>query len=258
MNYAFPFHFLVVKIVEIAAQPKGGGAKRKVWSLPSSRPAATLDFLDHTTSAPPATRPMSHRHLPLSTEGEDEEDHGLMVIVDTRRRDGSVVVMKDGEAFIAPSSPRSPDHSPRSPRSLTGEAEADDEDERGCTLAGDEDDDDACSLVETNGHGLLLVEVEDELVDGAVSELMVGTDQKLEKEEEEAKVHSVFGLVALVFFLVCGGAYGTEDLGGSIPPLYALSGILLIPWVRTHSPRSLSHVCVCMRACMRVHARDMG
>jgi len=64
-----------------------------------------------------------------------------------------------------------------------------------------------------------------------VKEVMEESDQKLEKEEEATKAHSIFGLVAMVFFLVCGGAYGTEDLGGSIPPLYALAGILLIPWV---------------------------
>lgn len=39
------------------------------------------------------------------------------------------------------------------------------------------------------------------------------------------------GLAAIVFFLVCGGSYGTEDLGGTIPPLYAILGIVIVPWL---------------------------
>jgi len=39
------------------------------------------------------------------------------------------------------------------------------------------------------------------------------------------------GLAAIVFFLVCGGSYGTEDLGGKIPPLYAVLGIVIVPWL---------------------------
>ena len=39
------------------------------------------------------------------------------------------------------------------------------------------------------------------------------------------------GLAAIVFFLVCGGSYGTEDLGGVIPPLYAILGICIVPWL---------------------------
>lgn len=39
------------------------------------------------------------------------------------------------------------------------------------------------------------------------------------------------GLAAIVFFLVCGGSYGTEDLGGKIPPLYAILGIVIVPWL---------------------------
>jgi amino acid transporter len=50
-------------------------------------------------------------------------------------------------------------------------------------------------------------------------------------ETVKKKPHSIFSLVAIVYFLVCGGAYGTEDLGGSVPPLFALLGILIIPWV---------------------------
>lgn len=87
-----------------------------------------------------------------------------------------------------------------------------------------------------NGKKLELLEEgkasdDDDLGDKAT--IMEETDAKLEKEEESKKVHSVFGLVAMVFFLVCGGAYGTEDLGGSIPPLYALAGIIIVPWVLT-------------------------
>jgi amino acid transporter len=39
------------------------------------------------------------------------------------------------------------------------------------------------------------------------------------------------GLAAIVFFLVCGGSYGTEDLGGTIAPLYAILGIVAVPWI---------------------------
>lgn len=39
------------------------------------------------------------------------------------------------------------------------------------------------------------------------------------------------GLAAIVFFLVCGGSYGTEGLGGTIAPLYAVLGIVIVPWL---------------------------
>lgn len=35
----------------------------------------------------------------------------------------------------------------------------------------------------------------------------------------------------VIYFLVCGGAYGSEDLGSTLPPLYSLLGILLVPWL---------------------------
>lgn len=35
----------------------------------------------------------------------------------------------------------------------------------------------------------------------------------------------------VIYFLVCGGAYGSEDLGSTLPPLYSLLGILLCPWL---------------------------
>jgi amino acid transporter len=46
----------------------------------------------------------------------------------------------------------------------------------------------------------------------------------------QKKQLGALGLAAIVFFLVCGGSYGTEDLGGTIPPLYAILGIVLVPW----------------------------
>lgn len=142
------------------------------------------------------------------------------MIVNTRTRDGSVVILKDGEAFIAPSSPRSAGDD--SPRSIVVVSQHSPRDEQG----GDEND----TLIggdEANGR-----ETEEDDAGGRVEELtMEEIDERLEKGEDSTKVHSVFGLVALVFFLVCGGAYGTEDLGGSIPPLYALTGILIIPWI---------------------------
>jgi len=70
------------------------------------------------------------------------------------------------------------------------------------------------------------------------------------------KALSVVSLVSIIFFLVCGpqkkkrgrdlritsitsmltilapgGSYGTEDLGGAIAPLWALLGIILVPWL---------------------------
>jgi amino acid transporter len=47
----------------------------------------------------------------------------------------------------------------------------------------------------------------------------------------EKKALSRLSLISVIYFLVCGGAYGTEDLGGAIPAFYGLLGILLIPWV---------------------------
>jgi amino acid transporter len=38
-------------------------------------------------------------------------------------------------------------------------------------------------------------------------------------------------LMFVIYFLVCGGAYGSEDLGSTLPPLYSLLGILLCPWL---------------------------
>lgn len=41
----------------------------------------------------------------------------------------------------------------------------------------------------------------------------------------DVKPLGIVGLISMVYFLVAGGAYGTEDLGGSIPALYALIGL---------------------------------
>lgn len=42
---------------------------------------------------------------------------------------------------------------------------------------------------------------------------------------------SALRLAAIVFFLVCGGSYGTEGLGGVIAPLWAILGIVTVPWL---------------------------
>jgi len=56
-----------------------------------------------------------------------------------------------------------------------------------------------------------------------------------EEEEESTSVEAskmgFCSLLLMIYFLVCGGAYGTEDLGSSLPPLYAILGILLCPWL---------------------------
>lgn len=49
--------------------------------------------------------------------------------------------------------------------------------------------------------------------------------------DEERRDLSFVGLIAVCYFLVCGGAYGTEDLASTIPPFFALLGILCIPWL---------------------------
>lgn len=163
--------------------------------------------------------------------------------------DQVIVLSQDGETFIAPSSPRRTISDPVGPSFIasssprrayvpaSGAKDADpDDDEDGYDQNGIEliplenskhlelleegkasDDDEG----DTNGHE----------VARNGSGLMEVIDAKLELEEEGKKVHSVLGLVAMVFFLVCGGAYGTEDLGGSIPPLFALAGIITVPWV---------------------------
>eukprot|EP01087_Luapelamoeba_hula_P020671 TRINITY_DN7096_c0_g1_i1.p1 TRINITY_DN7096_c0_g1~~TRINITY_DN7096_c0_g1_i1.p1 ORF type:complete len:574 (-),score=79.81 TRINITY_DN7096_c0_g1_i1:186-1907(-) len=46
----------------------------------------------------------------------------------------------------------------------------------------------------------------------------------------DGKKLSFIGLLSVCYFLVCGGAYGTEDLASSIPPLFALLGLLVLPW----------------------------
>lgn len=52
-----------------------------------------------------------------------------------------------------------------------------------------------------------------------------------EKGVQTEKALSPLALLAIVYFLVCGGAYGTEDLGGTIPPLFAILGVLIVPWI---------------------------
>ncbi|KAL6063441.1 proline dehydrogenase [Balamuthia mandrillaris] len=51
------------------------------------------------------------------------------------------------------------------------------------------------------------------------------------EEEDKGKALNIFTLIAVVYFLVCGGAYGTENLAGSIPPLFALLGLIIVPWL---------------------------
>lgn len=41
---------------------------------------------------------------------------------------------------------------------------------------------------------------------------------------------SPLGFLAMVYFLVCGSSYGTEDLSSGIPPLFCILGIVIIPW----------------------------
>jgi len=56
-------------------------------------------------------------------------------------------------------------------------------------------------------------------------------DEHPAPQQNEGEKLSFIGLVAVCYFLVCGGAYGTEDLASSIPPLFALLGVLCLPWV---------------------------
>jgi hypothetical protein len=51
------------------------------------------------------------------------------------------------------------------------------------------------------------------------------------KTSSTQRALSPVALLAMVYFLVCGGAYGTEDLGGTIPPLFAILGVVIIPWI---------------------------
>ena len=50
------------------------------------------------------------------------------------------------------------------------------------------------------------------------------TDEASKEGKPDVKPLGIIGLVSMVYFLVAGGAYGTEDLAGSIPGLYALIG----------------------------------
>lgn len=74
---------------------------------------------------------------------------------------------------------------------------------------------------------------EEEDVNAERSLLQGGAPGKVDppKPEKREKSLSILSLIAMVFFLVCGGAYGTEDMGGAIPPLFALLGIIIIPWL---------------------------
>ena len=48
---------------------------------------------------------------------------------------------------------------------------------------------------------------------------------------EESKELSFFGLVLVLMFMTCGGAYGTEDMAGGLAPLYCIIGVCVIPLV---------------------------
>jgi amino acid transporter len=50
-------------------------------------------------------------------------------------------------------------------------------------------------------------------------------------QDESTKSLGRIALISIVFFLVCGGSYGTEDLGGAIPPFFGLLGIICVPWL---------------------------
>ena len=47
--------------------------------------------------------------------------------------------------------------------------------------------------------------------------------------EEEKKPVSVFGLVVLSFFWVCGGIYGAEEILATAPPFYVFSAMVFTP-----------------------------
>lgn len=76
-------------------------------------------------------------------------------------------------------------------------------------------------------------------LDSQYVSLQADEDLKLGSSEGEynallgapRKPLGALGLAAIVFFLVCGGSYGTEDLGGTIAPLYAILGIVVVPWL---------------------------
>lgn len=74
---------------------------------------------------------------------------------------------------------------------------------------------------------------EEEDVNAERTLLSGGSPNRIEegKGPKKEKSLSIVSLIAMVFFLVCGGSYGTEDLGGAIPPLFALLGIIIVPWL---------------------------
>jgi len=74
-------------------------------------------------------------------------------------------------------------------------------------------------------QGLLSPNKSEENSTGAEYGVTVEAGKTLEK------ALSPVALLAMVYFLVCGGAYGTEDLGGTIPPMFAVLGLLVIPWI---------------------------
>ena len=48
-------------------------------------------------------------------------------------------------------------------------------------------------------------------------------------EQEEKKPVSVFGLVVLSFFWVCGGIYGAEEILAAAPPAYVFAAMVFTP-----------------------------
>ncbi len=52
---------------------------------------------------------------------------------------------------------------------------------------------------------------------------------RLASEHQEKKPVSVFGLVVLSFFWVCGGIYGAEEILAAAPPLYVFSAMVFTP-----------------------------
>lgn len=60
--------------------------------------------------------------------------------------------------------------------------------------------------------------------------LLAGLPDVEDEEPVFTREVNLISLVFIAYFLVCGGAFGTEDLGSAVPPFWALFGLLLIPF----------------------------
>lgn len=79
--------------------------------------------------------------------------------------------------------------------------------------------------------GELAVELEFDEGDALLGKAAAGDEEGAEGPPAEKKPVSVFGLVVISFFWVCGGIYGAEEILAAAPPAYVFFGMVVTPVV---------------------------